>query len=87
MSNDAGTQAQHEATDTSADAPVIEVVAGSPTDEELAALVAVISASATSSPAGPAAEPEGSGWGAYWRRVRGRGTPPLAADAWRRSFR
>lgn len=84
MSNDAAREVEEDA--TGAAAPVIEVVSGSPTDEELAALVAVISASATA-PAAPAAEPEGSGWGAYWQRVRGRGTPPRAVDAWRRSFR
>lgn len=82
MSNEADSPAVDDA-----DAPVIEVVGGSPTDEELAALVAVLSAS-SSAPAGPAAEPEGAGWGAYWRRVRGRTSrPTLAADAWRRSFR
>lgn len=86
MSNDAAREAEQDTAAASAEAPVIEVVSGSPTDEELAALVAVISASATT-PAAPAAEPEGSGWAAYWRRVRGRGTPPRAVDAWRRSFR
>lgn len=80
MSNEA------DAADIATQPPVIEVVSGSPTDEELAALVAVISASATA-PAGPASEPEGSGWAAYWRRMRGRGTPSPATDAWRRSFR
>jgi len=59
----------------------LRVVKGNPTDDELAALVAVISAKAAAPP-GADAEPP-SNWAAYWRRVR----TPLrpGRGAWRAS--
>jgi hypothetical protein len=53
--------------------PVLQVVKGDPTDEELAALVAVVAArAATQAAAGAAAAPEqrASDWASYWRNVR-----------------
>ena len=53
--------------------PVLQVVKGDPTDEELAALVAVVSARAASQvAAGAAVAPEqrASDWASYWRNVR-----------------
>lgn len=58
----------------------LSVVKGDPTPEELAALVAVVSAKAAEA----GAEPERpSNWAAYWRRVR----TPLrpGRGAWRAS--
>ena len=51
--------------------PVLRVVKGDPTPEELAALVAVVSARAAAAPA-PASEPSSraSDWSTYWRNVR-----------------
>ncbi len=63
-----------------ADRP-LRVIKGEPTPEELAALVAVVSAKAAS-----AGEPEPSrpsNWAAYWRSVR---RPlPAGPGAWRAS--
>jgi hypothetical protein len=55
--------------------PVLQVVKGEPTPEELAALVAVVSAraaaGASASDAAAANEPErASDWASYWRNVR-----------------
>jgi hypothetical protein len=58
--------------------PVLQVVKGEPTPEELAALVAVVSARAAASAAAGASasaaaanEPErASDWASYWRNVR-----------------
>ena len=63
--------------------PVLRVVKGEPTDEELAALVTVLTLRSASQPTAPAAGP--SGWSAYARTVR----PPVlpGPDAWRRSAR
>ena len=63
--------------------PVFTVVQGQPTDEELAALVIVLTLRAGAHAAAPAPGP--SGWSAYARTVRA----PLAPgpDAWRRSGR
>jgi hypothetical protein len=44
------------------------VVAGNPTEEEIAAVVAVLTAVAAAHPAEP--EQPRSGWAAYWRSVR-----------------
>ncbi len=65
-----------------ADPPVIKVVAGHPTAEEIAALVTVL-ARRGEPPAEP--DPPVSNWAAYWRRAR----QPLqpGADAWRHSLR
>ncbi len=66
------------------DPPFVCVVKGSPTDVELAALVAVLAAA--TSAAGPASTPPPpSGWSAYRRSVR---TPLVPGpDAWRSSGR
>ena len=63
--------------------PLLRVVKGDPTPEELAAVVAVLTA-ISGGPA-PPARPTGSGWSAYWRSVRA----PLIAGpgAWRSSGR
>ncbi|MFW6204053.1 MAG: acyl-CoA carboxylase subunit epsilon [Actinomycetota bacterium] len=62
--------------------PPVRVVKGDPTPEELAALVAVISAKAAE--AGGAETERPSTWAAYWRTVR---TAPLrpGPGAWRAS--
>jgi hypothetical protein len=63
-----------------ADQP-LRVVKGEPTPEELAALVAVVSAKAAAASERESSRP--SNWAAYWRSVR----RPLAAGpgAWRAS--
>lgn len=60
---------------------LLEVVAGKPTDEEMAALVAVVAARR----GGPAAElpAEPSGWSAHWRRLRAPVT--IATNGWQMS--
>jgi hypothetical protein len=51
--------------------PVLQVVKGEPTAEELAALVAVISArAAAQAQQSEADEERGSDWASYWRNVR-----------------
>jgi hypothetical protein len=63
--------------------PLVRVVKGEPTAEELAALTAVVSAKAAQA---SAAESEGerpSTWAAYWRTVRTPLRPGLGA--WRSS--
>jgi hypothetical protein len=62
--------------------PLFSVVKGAPTDEELAALVVVLS---SRPPAAKPARSTGSGWSAYSRSV-GVALPP-GPDAWRRSSR
>lgn len=63
--------------------PIITVVRGEPTDEEIAALITVLTAAR---PAGgaPPARPA-SQWAAYWRQM----SAPLmpGPDAWRSSVR
>ena len=68
----------------SEDEPLFQVVRGRPTDEELAALVVVLSTLGRASVAPPAPAPS-SGWSAPWRSVR----QPLhpGAGAWRMSGR
>lgn len=53
-------------------APVVEVVSGSPTPEELAAIVTVVAAGSSSgASAGPTSDrPRAGGWKSYWRTVR-----------------
>ena len=68
---------------TSTDAPLFRVVKGSPTDEELAALVAVFTMRSGGGPAEP--EARASGWSAYWRSVRAPVQP--GPEAWRMSAR
>jgi len=65
-------------------APLFSVVRGSPTDEELAALVVVLSARTSHLPGSPSRKPT-SGWSAYWHSVR----TPLhpGPGAWRMSGR
>jgi len=64
------------------DEPVFSVVKGSPTDEEVAALVAVLTLARRREPE-PDTRP--SGWSAYWRTVRAPITP--GPNAWRMSAR
>ena len=59
------------------------VVKGAPTDEEVAALVTVLTLAGRS--AEPATETRPSGWAAYWRTVRAPIIP--GPDAWRMSAR
>jgi hypothetical protein len=63
--------------------PLFSVVKGSPTDEELAALLVVVLAARPV--AARPAKSTGSGWSAYWRSV-GVALPP-GPDAWRLSSR
>ena len=64
--------------------PLFRVVEGSPTDEELAAIIAVLIGQLRTAPE-PVASPAASGWSAYWRGVRA----PLAPGpgSWRASGR
>ncbi|GAA1556582.1 acyl-CoA carboxylase subunit epsilon [Kribbella sancticallisti] len=50
--------------------PVLRVVKGDPTPEELAALVAVVSARAAAVPAPEPSQSQAGDWSAYWRNVR-----------------
>jgi hypothetical protein len=68
---------------TQPDQPLFEVVKGSPTEEELAALVAVLTMRFGGAAAAPD-RPE-SGWSAYWRSVRAPVQP--GPEAWRMSGR
>lgn len=63
-----------------ADRP-LRVVKGEPTEEELAALVAVIGAKASDT--GESVRQRPSGWAAYWRSVRAPLRP--GPGAWRAS--
>ncbi len=49
--------------------PVVRVVKGEPTPEELAALIAVITARVAAAETEPATE-RASDWASYWRNVR-----------------
>ena len=62
-------------------AVAFSVVRGHPTDEELAALVTVLTLARRRSEAQPAPRP--SGWSAYWRTVRAPISP--GPNAWRMS--
>jgi hypothetical protein len=67
--------------------PLLEVVAGSPTDEELAALTAVMVSlrRARPKPHTPSASTLAGGWRSFWHTIR---SPLLPGrDAWRSSFR
>ena len=65
------------------DVPVFSVIKGNPTEEELAALVAVL---ALRSSRGERSRPSASaGWSAYWRSVRAPVQP--GPEAWRMSGR
>jgi Acyl-CoA carboxylase epsilon subunit len=67
------------------DEPFLRVLRGEPTDEELAAVVAVLAGRAAAAPAGPGRPPARSAWAAPTARLR----RPLhpGPDAWRRSAR
>ena len=68
------------------DDPVLRVIKGEPTAEELAAVLVVLSGRSASRADQPSpAETGGRGWSAYWRNVRA----PLVAGpgAWRTSGR
>jgi hypothetical protein len=62
---------------------LFSVVKGDPTDEELAAVIAVLSARPDAAPR--VAAPSMSGWSAYWRTSRLPITP--GPGAWRASGR
>jgi len=61
------------------------VIGGNPSEEELAAVVAVLSARSPRTQAQNHSDPAGSGWSAYWRAVRA--PLPRGSDAWRASVR
>lgn len=65
--------------------PRFTVTRGNPTDEELAALVMVLSAAANRAAETTAPSTSTSGWASYWRRAR----TPLhpGPDAWQASAR
>ena len=65
------------------DQPLFSIVKGSPTEEELAALVIVLAAAAAG--AAPAPDRPGSGWSAYWRSIRAPVLP--GPESWRMSSR
>jgi hypothetical protein len=62
--------------------PVLSVIRGNPTEEELAALVAVLAMRSGAELEPPPAQ---SGWSAYWRSVRAPVQP--GPEAWRMSGR
>jgi Acyl-CoA carboxylase epsilon subunit len=67
-------------------APLLRVIKGDPTPEELAAVIVVLSERAASATAEPAVtDTRSGGWSAYWRNVRA----PLSAGpgAWRNAGR
>ena len=67
-------------------APHVQVVRGTPDDDELAALVAgLVAASAGSDDHGPV--PAASAWTDRVRVLRGSAPPRAGADAWRWSLR
>lgn len=70
-----------------AETPVISIVSGSPTEEELAAVVAVlIAATPARQPAGVRSDrPLAGGWKSYTRTLRRAHTP--GPGAWRQSAR
>ncbi len=61
--------------------PLFSVVRGNPTEEELAALVALLALRSRAGDTGPATR--ASGWSSYWRSVRAPVAP--GPDAWRMS--
>ena len=65
--------------------PIFRVVSGRPTDEELAAVLAVLTAAGPPTTTAAPAPQSRSGWSAYWRAVR----QPLhpGPGAWRTSRR
>ncbi|AYY14405.1 acyl-CoA carboxylase subunit epsilon [Actinobacteria bacterium YIM 96077] len=63
--------------------PLVRVVRGNPTDDELAALTTVIVAKAAATAEARAPQPRPSTWAAYWRSVRPQLRP--GPGAWRAS--
>jgi hypothetical protein len=79
--NESSTESNESVVEEPAPKPLLRIVKGNPTPEELAALVAVVTArSAAGAPAKPKARSE---WGHPVRAVRGVHRP--GPDAWRRS--
>ena len=64
--------------------PIFLVIKGSPTDDELAAVIAVLTTLQAAGGAGGEI-PRPSGWSAYWRSVRP--VVPPGPGAWRMSGR
>jgi acyl-CoA carboxylase epsilon subunit len=50
--------------------PLVQVVNGDPTPEELAALTAVIASRLAARPSGEPEQERASDWASYWRNVR-----------------
>ena len=67
--------------------PVVQIIGGEPTDEELAALTAVIIAvrRARAHPHAPSTSSLAGGWRSYWHTVRNPLMP--GREAWRSTFR
>ena len=64
--------------------PTMRILAGDPTDEEIAALVAVIAARASAGGAAPERPSTPvSGWAAHWRNTNG--PQPPGRDGWKTS--
>lgn len=61
--------------------PVLRIVRGAPSADEVAALVAVVAAASASGGDRPRTAPAAAGWAAHERTVRG----PLPAGGWRAS--
>ena len=68
---------------TTPNAPLFTVVKGNPNEEEIAALITVLTA--LRSRAGSEEPPAETGWSAYWRSVRAPVQP--GPEAWRMSGR
>ena len=66
-------------------AEVVKVVKGSPTPEELAAVLAVLGAQSAGPTTNPPTTAGPTGWSAYWRSVRAPLVP--GPGAWRSSGR
>lgn len=65
--------------------PVFSVVKGSPTEDELAAVMTVLTTRLGRQRKDDASRPARSGWSAYWRSVRSPIQP--GPSAWRMSAR
>ncbi|MFC6236858.1 acyl-CoA carboxylase epsilon subunit [Longivirga aurantiaca] len=65
----------------STERPVLRIVRGGPTADEVAALVAVVAAAGSAGAEHPRSAPASAGWAAHQRTVRG----PLPAGGWRAS--
>jgi hypothetical protein len=61
--------------------PVLRIVRGAPSADEVAALVAVVAAAAASGGSRPRSAPASAGWAAHQRTVRG----VLPSGGWRAS--